>query len=112
MRNVLKIAARNLLRYRRRTVLTSALVVVGIVSVMVFIAVAGSFKAMMVGQITDSMLGHVQVHRRGYVASIENLPLNLNMAAAMVEKVAAALAARGEVEAWAPRVKFGASRAD
>lgn len=108
MGNIFKIAARNLLRYRRRTLLTSALVVVGVVAVMVFIAVAGSFKAMMVGQITDSMLGHLQVHRRGYVASIENLPLNMNMPAAMAERVAAALAERPEVEAWSPRVKFGA----
>lgn len=108
MSNVLKIAGRNLLRYRRRTMLTSALVVLGIVAVMVFVAVAGSFKAMMVGQITDSMLGHVQVHRRGYVASIENLPVNLNMPAGMVEKVGAALSAQPDVEAWTPRIKFGA----
>ncbi|MCC6533100.1 MAG: ABC transporter permease [Burkholderiales bacterium] len=108
MGNILKIAARNLLRYRRRTLLTSALVVVGIVAVMVFVAVAGSFKAMMVGQITDSMLGHAQIHRRGYVASIENLPLNMNMPQAMVEKVNAVLGAMAEIEAWAPRVKFGA----
>ncbi len=108
MGNILKIAGRNLLRYRRRTLLTSALVVLGIVAVMVFIAVAGSFKAMMVGQITDSMLGHVQVHRRGYVASIENLPLNLNMPAGMAEKAAAVLSSHAEVTAWAPRVKFGA----
>ena len=108
MGNVLKIAGRNLRRYRRRTLLTSALVVLGIVAVMVFVAVAGSFKAMMVGQITDSMLGHLQIHRRGYVASIENLPLNLNMPPAMAEKAVAVLESRPEVVAWAPRVKFGA----
>jgi putative ABC transport system permease protein len=108
MGNILKIASRNLLRYRRRTLLTAALIVLGIVAVMVFVAVAGSFKAMMVGQITDSMLGHLQVHRRGYVASIENLPLHLNMPPAMVEKVASALASQPQVLAWSPRVKFGA----
>ena len=108
MINILKIAARNLLRYRRRSLLTSALVVLGIVAVMVFVAVAGSFKAMMVGQITDSMLGHLQIHRRGYVASIENLPLNLNMSPAMVQRAAAVLESRPEVLAWAPRIKFGA----
>jgi putative ABC transport system permease protein len=108
MGNVLKIAARNLLRYRRRTLLTSALVVLGIVAVMVFVAVAGSFKSMMVSQITDSMLGHVQVHRRGYVASIDSLPNNLNMPPAMVERVGNALTAAPEVAAWTPRIKFGA----
>lgn len=108
MGNLLKIAGRNLLRYRRRTLLTSALVVLGIVAVMVFVAVAGSFKAMMVGQITDSMLGHLQVHRRGYVASIENLPLNMNMSAPMVQRVSQALGEQPLVAAWSPRVKFGA----
>ena len=34
---------------------------------------------MMVGQMTDSMLGHLEVHRKGYLASIDNLPLNLNL---------------------------------
>jgi putative ABC transport system permease protein len=108
MGSILKIASRNLLRYRRRTLLTSALVVLGIVAVIVFIAVAGSFKSMMIGQITDSMLGHVQVHRRGYVASIDSLPLNLNMSVGMVEKVGAVLDATPQVAAWSPRVKFGA----
>jgi putative ABC transport system permease protein len=108
MGNILKIASRNLLRYRRRTLLTSALVVLGIVAVMVFVAVAGSFKAMMVGQITDSMLGHLQVHRRGFVASIENLPLNLNMPAEMVDKVSGLLGSTPEVSAWSSRIKFGA----
>ena len=49
------------------------------VAVLLFIAVSGSFKSMMIGQITDSMLGHLQVHRKGYVASIDSLPLNLNI---------------------------------
>ena len=44
------------------------------VFVLVFVSVSGSFKNMMIGQITDSMLGHLQVHRKGYVASIDNLP--------------------------------------
>lgn len=108
MGNVMKIAARNLMRYRRRTVLTSALVVLGIVAVMVFVAVAGSFKSMMVGQITDSILGHVQVHRRGYVASIDSLPNNLNMPPPLVARVEAALKGNTDVAAWSHRIKFGA----
>lgn len=108
MIKILEIAARNLLRYRRRTLLTSLLVVIGVVAVLLFVAITGSFKTMMVGQITDSMLGHMQVHRRGYVASIESLPLNLNMPPPLVAKVKAALDATPGVAAYAPRVKFGA----
>ncbi len=108
MFNVLKIAVRNLARFGRRTLLTSTLITLGIVSVLLFVAVAGSFKAMMIGQFTDAVLGHLEVHRRGYVASIDNLPLNLNMQPAMVEKVEQALDKSGAVEAYSERIKLGA----
>jgi len=107
MFDVLKIAGRNLSRYRRRTTLTLLLVIIGMVAVLLFISVTGSFKAMMVGQITDSVLGHLEVHRKGYVASIDTLPLNLNMKPAAVAKVEAALSQDKAVETWSPRVKFG-----
>lgn len=108
MGKILEIAARNLLRYRRRTLLTSLLVVIGVLAVLLFVAITGSFKAMMIGQITDSMLGHLQVHRRGYVAAIESLPLNLNMSPQLVERATKALDDNPGVAAYAPRVKFGA----
>ena len=108
MLNVLKIALRNLARFGRRTLLTSTLVTLGVVAVLLFVAVAGSFKAMMIGQFTDAILGHLEVHRSGYVASIDNLPLNLNMPPDMVRKVEQALDKMPEVEAYSERVKFGA----
>jgi len=108
MGKILEIAARNLMRYRRRTLLTSLLVVIGIAAVLLFVAITGSFKALMIGQITDSMLGHLQVHRRGYVASIESLPLNLNMPPQMAAQAVKALDGNPDVEAYAPRIKFGA----
>jgi putative ABC transport system permease protein len=108
MLKVLKLAARNLARYWRRTLLTSGLIILGVVAVLLFVAVSGSFKGLIVGQITDSVLGHLQVHRRGYVASIDNLPLNLNMKPAAVAKVNEALAGIDGVSAWSPRLKFGA----
>ncbi|OQX16332.1 MAG: ABC transporter substrate-binding protein, partial [Desulfobacteraceae bacterium IS3] len=74
MANLFRIAIRNLMRYKRRTLLTASLITIGVVFVLVFVSVSGSFKNMMIGQITDSMLGHIQIHRKGYVASIENLP--------------------------------------
>ncbi len=107
MFDILGIASRNLLRYGRRTLLTLLLIVIGMVAVLLFIGVAGSFKSMMVGQITDSVLGHAQVHRKGYVASIDNLPLNMNMRPGMVTKVTEALDQNNAVDTWSPRVKFG-----
>ena len=107
MINVLKMAARNLSRYRRRTLLTLLLIVIGMIAVLLFIAVTGSFKQMMIGQITDSVLGHIEVHRKGYVASIDNLPLNLNMKPMAATKVETALKEIDGIETWSPRVKFG-----
>ena len=107
MGNLFKIAVRNLLRYKRRTLLTASLITIGVVFVLVFMSVSGSFKNMMIGMITDSMLGHLQVHRKGYVASIDNLPLNLNMKAGAAKRVEAVLSDRPEIAAWSPRIKFG-----
>ena len=107
MSNLFKIAVRNLLRYKRRTLLTASLITIGIVFVLVFVAVSGSFKNMMIGQITDSMLGHVQIHRKGYVASIDNLPLNLNLKAGAAERLKSVLDQQPEIAAYSPRLKFG-----
>lgn len=107
MGNLFKIAIRNLLRYKRRTLLTASLITVGVVFVLVFISVSGSFKNMMIGQITDSMLGHLQVHRKGYVASIDNLPLNLNLKASAIARLEAIFEKQPEIEAYSPRIKFG-----
>jgi putative ABC transport system permease protein len=105
---VLKLATRNLARYWRRTILTAGLIVLGVMAVLLFIAVSGSFKGLIVGQITDSMLGHLQVHRRGYVASIDNLPLNLNMKPQAVAKLEGVLKDKAWLVTYSPRLKFGA----
>jgi putative ABC transport system permease protein len=107
MGNLFKIAFRNLLRYKRRTLLTASLVMIGVVFVLLFISISGSFKNMMVGQMTDSMLGHLEVHRKGYLASIDNLPLNLNLKPQAFKKLADILNNQPEVEAFSPRIKFG-----
>jgi len=107
MCNLFKIAIRNLLRYKRRTLLTASLITVGVVFVLAFVAVSGSFKNMMIGEITDSMLGHMQVHRKGYVASIETLPINLNIKGGAIAKLEKILNEQPEIESWSPRIKFG-----
>jgi putative ABC transport system permease protein len=107
MGNLFKIATRNLLRYKRRTLLTASLIAIGVVFVLVFISVSGSFKNMMIGQITDSMIGHLQVHRKGYVASIETLPLNLNLKEGAISRIESILDKESGIEAYSPRIKFG-----
>jgi len=107
MGNLFKIAVRNLFRYKRRTLLTVSLIAIGVIFVLGYISISGSFKNMMIGQITDSSLGHLQVHRKGFLASIETLPLNMNLKPQAVKKLEGILSQQAEVEAYSPRIKFG-----
>ncbi len=108
MTALLKLAARNLLRYRRRTLLTAILIAVGVVALLLFVATAGSFKQVMVGGITDSMLGHLQIHHKGYTASIDNLPLNLDLKPTAIRKVETLLQSEPAIASYSERVKLGA----
>ena len=103
-----RLAARNLTRYRRRTLLTALLIMLGVTALLIFLAAAGSFKQTMIGSITDSLLGHLQIHRKGYTASIDNLPLNLNLQPKAVSRIEEMLKAEPEIVAYSKRVKLGA----
>jgi putative ABC transport system permease protein len=107
MYNLFKIAIRNLMRYRRRTILTTSLIAIGVIFVLVFVSVSGSFKNMIIREITGSMLGDMEIHRKGYVASIDNLPLTLMMNPRQTEKAEGAIKTIPEIEAYSPRIKFG-----
>jgi len=107
MGNLIKIAGRNLFRYKRRTLLTLSLIVIGVLFVAGFMAITGSFKSMMIGQITDSFVGHMQIHRKGYLAAIETLPLTMNLGPQAVRKIESYLRETPEVEAYSMRIKFG-----
>jgi putative ABC transport system permease protein len=108
MLDLFKIAIRNLLRYRRRTILTASLIAIGVIFVLVFSAASGSFKSLMIGQITDSLMGHIQIHKKGYVSSIESLPLNLGLPPKTFAKMDEILTRSKDIEASSPRIKFGA----
>ncbi|NCP39485.1 MAG: ABC transporter permease [Rhodoferax sp.] len=108
MKSTLKLAMRNLLRYQRRTLLTALLITLGVVALLLFVAAAGSFKQTMVGSITDSMLGHLQVHRKGYTASMDNLPLTMSLQPRAALLIEDALKADPAVAAYSKRVKLGA----
>ena len=108
MFNIFRFAAQNLLRYKRRTLLTSMLITLGVVAVLLFISVSGSFKTLMVGQITDSMLGHIQIHKKGYLASVDSMPLNRNLTSKQIAKVKQFLEQEEAVEAYSMRIRLGA----
>jgi putative ABC transport system permease protein len=107
VQNISKIALRNLFRYKRRTLLTISLIIIGVVFMLVYVSVSGSFKNMIIGQITDSMMGHIQIHSKGYVASIDNLPLDLNMSEKNMETLGRVLNEDRAISSFSRRIKFG-----
>jgi len=107
MFKLFKIATRNLLRYRRRTLLTLALIMAGMVFVLVFVSVTVSFKDLMIRGITDSYLGQIQIHKKGYVASIDSLPLHMNLQPGQADNVREILGRSDGVEVYSERIKFG-----
>ena len=108
MLKVTRLALKNLLRYKRRSLLTGLLIAFGVVAVIVFVGLSDSFKRAVVGQITDSVLSHLQVHRKGYMSSIDNLPLDRMLPAKAHKKLLGILAKEPGVLAVSPRIKFGA----
>lgn len=108
MIRIFQIAFRNLMRYRRRTLLTSLLMTLGLLMVILFSGLAGSFKTMMVGQITDSNLAQMQIHKKGYVSSIDTMPLNLSLDSKGYKNIEKILKENPDVEAYAPRIKLSA----
>lgn len=107
MNNIFKISYRNLKRNGRRTLLTTSLITLGVVFVLIYTALSGSFKSYTVGQITDSVMGHIQIHKKGYVASVDNLPLDRNLNAKMLEFIEPHLKENPLVESYSYRIKFG-----
>ena len=107
MKNIIKISFRNLLRSGRRTALTASLITIGVMFVLIYTALSGSFKAYMVGQVTDSMLGHIQIHKKGYIASVDNLPLDKNINQKQLDKITKLLDKNQFIESYTFRLKLG-----
>ncbi|MCW8838082.1 MAG: FtsX-like permease family protein [Thiovulaceae bacterium] len=108
MKNILKMSFRNLLRSGRRTILTASLITIGVMFVLIYAALSGSFKSYMISQVTDSMLGHIQIHKKGYIASVDNLPLDKNLNEKQIDKIKEFLDNSKLIESYTFRLKLSA----
>ena len=106
--NIIKIAIRNLFRFKRRTALTSFLIVLGVALVIVFGGVGNSFKSEVIDSLTGTSIGDIQLHKKGYVSSIDNLPLDRNIPPQVVKAIEKKLDSNPEIDAYSERIRFGA----
>ena len=107
MNPLLSMAFRNVLRNRRRTLITLAAVVIGVAAVGIIRGVLNGLQDSIVRMTIDGSLGALQIHRTGYMANVMSTPLSLDFDAdeALLSKV------RGVkgVTAIAPRLQFAGS---
>lgn len=95
----LRIAWRSLLRQKRRSIFTGLSMVVGFVMACFFIGWADGTYNHIIDSFTRNRLGHIQVHREGYLDK-PSLYKTIDDAGA-VER---ALSSLPRVESWAPRL--------
>ena len=108
MKNIFKIAWRNLFRYKRRTLLTGSLIAIGVIFMLVFSGVGNSFKEEVIGSITNASLGDLEIHAAGYLDSMDNLPLDLTLKDDALPKIEAVLKADARIKAYSLRLRLGA----
>ena len=99
---ILKIAFRNTFRQKRRTILTALAMIVGFMLLSVAIGLSDGAYGNIIAMFTRNRIGHIQVHREGYLDK-PSLYKTINNASAVGETI---LSVAG-VEAWTQRV-YGA----
>ncbi len=107
MNSLFSMAFRNVLRNRRRTLITLAALTVGITAVGGIKGVLNGLQEQMVMGTVRGATGALQVHRTGYLANVMSTPLSMDFAneESLIQKV------RGVkgVTAVAPRIQFAGS---
>jgi len=101
----LRMAFRNILRQKRRTVFTGLSIVGGFTLAVIFIGWADGSYNNIIDQFTRNRLGHIQIHEKTY---LDRPSLYKTIDAA--PKIGAILDQAESVESWAPRV-YGAGLA-
>ena len=96
---ILKIAFRNIFRQKRRTILTALAMIVGFTLLSLTIGLSDGAYGNIIAMFTRNRIGHIQVHREGYLDK-PSLYKTINNASAIGETIQSTAG----VEAWTPRV--------
>ncbi len=75
MSSLLSLAARNVARNRRRSLVTLSAVLLGVAAVLVLRGIIQGFMGLMVDDVVKGRTGALQVHPAGYLDNIDALPL-------------------------------------
>jgi ABC-type lipoprotein release transport system permease subunit len=103
MRLFLKLAVRNLLRNKRRTLISGIAIGIGLAALLFFDAMVVGMKHNMIASATESFLGDGQIHRDGYreTFAVEDVIVNIDSVTAGLrqEKIIAGYTPRAQAYA-------------
>jgi len=102
---LLSLAARNLLRNRRRTAISLVALVVGVGAMVGLRGFINGQQRVILENLVFGQVGAVQVHKKGYLANVQGSPLTLDMADS--EALRQRIAAVEGVTMVSPRIAFG-----
>ena len=102
MGTLFTLALRNVLRNRRRTLITLAALVVGVGVMVTVRGVVNGLQRALVTNVSEGLTGAVQVHKAGYLANVISSPLNLNMPQSVLQQIVQV----PQVRAAAGRIAF------
>ncbi len=102
---LLSLAARNLLRNRRRTAISLVALVVGVGAMVGLRGFINGQQRVILENLVFGQVGAVQVHKKGYLANVQGSPLTLDMADS--EALRQRIAAVDGVTTVSPRIAFG-----
>lgn len=107
MNALVSMAFRNVLRNRRRTLITLAALTVGVTAVGTIRGILNGLQETIVNSTIESALGALQLHRAGYLANVLSTPLSLDFE--WNDALASRVRSVKGVTAVAPRIQFAGS---
>lgn len=99
-----RMAARNIRRNRKRTIITLAAVVIGIFVIVLVKGLLAGIQGNIVREVTQNLTGDLQIQAKGYKESNESFPLDLNVQ--LTPEMQQAIGQVPGVEGWSPRIRF------
>lgn len=103
--NLATLAFRNLVRHRRRTVISLAAMCIGVAAMVTFRGFINGQRELMLEGMVKGQLGALQVHKKGYLKEVQALPIAFDFedSPALRETIRSTPG----VLAVAPRISFG-----
>ncbi|MCC6809915.1 MAG: ABC transporter permease [Deltaproteobacteria bacterium] len=103
---VFAIAARNVLRHRRRSILTLLAIALSVIMMLFAHGLVNGLEKLLIDEAVFGNMGAVQVHKQGFTANVSKDPLSFRFAAdaALLAKIAAVK----DVTAVSARIPFAA----